>query len=400
MYDGRQRLLDWMRIGIIASLMAACTSVFQGAESTPDEGTASQIVHWTCPMHPEVQEAGQTPCPLCKMDLTPVTRAELDSGAVVVDSIRRQKFGIRTISAQPRTLTRSIRSLGTIAWDDRDTYDLTIRAMGWVHQLRVHETGTKIKRGDAIAEVYSPDLYNAQRELLAHIGSQRAEEKKDRLELLGLSTSQISTLMTRGVAKEIIDLRSPVTGVVVELNAVKGTHLMEGALLARIAKTERVWVEASIHENDAPWIQEGTPLQVVLPATGQTLETPISRIEPWVDSQTRRLKIRAELDNSEGHLLGNGTVDVRLQAPLGDALAVPVEAVLYTGERRIVFVDEGQDRLVPREVQLGARGDDWVAVREGLKDGESVVTSGVFLVAAESRLRAAQTYWGSPHEQP
>lgn len=351
-------------------------------------------------MHPEVQEAGQTPCPLCKMDLTPVTRAELESGAVVVDSIRRQKFGIRTISVAPRPLTRTIQALGTVSWDDAKTYDLTIRAMGWVEQLRVHETGTRIQRGDAIAQVYSPDLYNAQRELLAHRGSERAEEKKDRLELLGLSSSQIATLMTDGVAEEVIDLRSPVTGVVVELNAVKGTHLMEGALLARIAQTDRVWVEAAVHEADAPWVTEGAVMQVAVPATGATVDAPITRVEPWVDAQTRRLKVRAEVDNPDGVLLGNGTVDVRIQADLGTELAVPVESVLFAGERRIVFVDAGDDRLVPREVELGARGGEWIGVRSGLESGETVVSSGVFLVAAESRLSAAETYWGSPNGQP
>ena len=379
---------------------AIACGVGRSPEQAPPADPDNEVVHWTCPMHPSVEEAAQTPCPICRMDLTPVTRGELQSGAVVIDALRRQAFGVRLAKAEVQPLVREVRGSGTVVWDDNRTYDLTIRAMGWVEQMKVYETGTVVRRGDVIARIYSPDLYNAQREFLAHRSSNRAEEKRERLELLGYQTSQIEALLQSRIANEVVTIRSPVSGVVTELNAVKGAHLMEGTRLAQIAETDPVWVEVGFSQGDAGFLKTGDPVRVRVPGSETEIEGTLDRVEPWVDPSDRRMRARATIENPNGALLGNAIVEAVVQVDLGEALAIPADAVIHSGERRIVFVDRGQDRLVPQEVKLGPKGGERVAVVEGLKPGDEVVRSGVFLVAAESRLRAAETYWGAPDGDP
>ncbi|MCO4747341.1 MAG: efflux RND transporter periplasmic adaptor subunit [Proteobacteria bacterium] len=357
---------------------------------------ASVVVHWTCPMHPSVKESGQTPCPICSMDLTPVTRGELESGAVVVDALRRQRFGVTLAEAEVRSLSRDVRLPGSVDWDDAQTYDISIRAEVWVEKLFDVESGTWMKEGEPLATLYSPELYGAQREYLATRGTERQATKLERLKLIGLSDAQIRQVSRRGEPRYSIDLPAPMDGVLIDFEAIEGDHLQRGATFGRIAKLDTVWVEAEVYEDEVGLLSEGQRL-VVHPPTGAPIESTIGRIEPWVDPKTRRATVRATLDNADRRLLPDMYVEVVAKVDLGEKLAVPTEAVLITGERHIVFVDEGEDRLVPRDIVVGGRAGEWTQVVSGLKAGEQVVRSGAFLVAAESRLRAAETYWGAEH---
>ncbi len=380
---------------LLCALMIACGSGESEPASTADPAT--EVVHFTCPMHPSVEEASQVPCPICRMDLTPVTRGELEGGAVVIDAIRRQKYGVRTVAAERRPMTRQIQGVGTVHWDETLMYDVTIRAMGWVEKLYLEETGATVKRGQRIAHVYSPDLYDAQREMLAHMGSPRVQSKEQRLTRLGFLGSQIQALREAKHANETTDLLAPISGVVVELNVVKGSHLMEGARLARIAGLEKVWVELAFYESDAASVVEGAAVEITVPGTQTRLPATIDRVERWVDPTTRRFVARAHVDNPDSLLLPNMYVDALLTAELGESLAIPSEAIIVSGTRHIVFVDAGEDRLVPRDIHVGQRAGDWTIVTKGLESGDEVVASGTFLVAAESRLRSAERYWGADH---
>jgi Cu(I)/Ag(I) efflux system membrane fusion protein len=355
---------------------------------SPDE-----IAHWTCPMHPSVMESAQTPCPLCNMDLTPVTHGELQGGAVVVDRLRRQRFGIKTHTAEKRALTLEISAPGTVRFDENRMHDVALRAEAWVDELYVVEAGTWVRKGTPLVRLYSTFMYNAQREFLAHRGSEMQVSKLERLKLLGMDDRQIDELRRRGEAKDVVDLPAPRSGVVVDFTAVQGSFLPLGSTLARIAQLDPVWVEAQVHESEVGLIARGMALSVRAPGLETPLEGKVLRVEPWVDPHTRRAVVRASVPNPETKLFAEMFVDTTARVPLEESLVVPAEAVMITGARRIVFVDEGDDRLVPREVRVGRSVDGWVQVLAGVEEGEAVVSSGTFLVAAESRIRAAESFW-------
>jgi membrane fusion protein, copper/silver efflux system len=179
---------------------------------------------------------------------------------------------------------------------------------------------------------------------------------------------------------------------------VEGTHLMEGTRLARIARLDQVSIEAEVYQDDASLVKVGAALTALAPGSSRPVQGVVDRVEPWLDAESRRAKVRATVPNPDQTLLPNMGIQVILLADLGEQVAVPADAVITTGTRRIVFVDAGRDRLVPRDVQVGRRAGSFLEVRGGLQPGEAVVTSGAFLVASESRIRASETYWGREPE--
>jgi Cu(I)/Ag(I) efflux system membrane fusion protein len=376
------------RFLIAALLLSAC------AAPPPAPTTTAGVSHYTCPMHPSVHEQDpKAPCPICKMDLVAVTHDDLESGAVLLDPVRRQRYGVKTAAAAVQPLTREIRATGTLRWDTSRVYDVALRGDTWIERLHVVETGVKVKRGQSLATVYSPYLYAASREFLASRGSTREIEKIFRMKLLGIAPWQIEKLRKDGTVQESMEYTAPRTGYVVELPVMEGSHIKPGGRLARIASLEELWVEAEIFEDDLPHVKAGDEMIVEVQGRAEPTRVKVDRVEPWVDAKTRRSKVRANLDNEDGALLPNTYAKVTLRAPLGEHLAIPAEAVIHTGERRVVFVDVGGDQLVPRDIELGPRAGELVAVRGGLEAGDKVVVSSVFLVAAESRIRAAETYW-------
>lgn len=360
-------------------------------------GDDDEIAYWTCSMHPSVQEADPGACPICSMDLTPVTRGQLESGAVLVDAVRRQRYGVRTAAVERRALVVEVDAVGSVTWDASRLRDVTLRAEAWVERLHVDEPGEPVRRGQALATLYSPAVYAAERELLATQGTPLEAAARDRLRLLGLQTEQIEAVLASGEARDTVALLAPISGVVVDRDVVEGAHRSAGSRLFRIAALDRVWIEAELYEDDLELVGPGAEA-TIRRAGAPPVSGTVERVEPWVERATRRATVRVVADNPDGAWTPGQYVDMALRADLGEGLSVPAEAVIFTGRRRIVFVDEGEDRLVPRDVDLGRRAGDWFEVRDGLAEGDQVVRSGTFVVAAESRIRAAETYWGADHE--
>jgi len=371
----------------------------EGWESSDEHNHAAHadpdaIAYWTCAMHPSVRESEAGLCPICSMDLTPVTGSELTSGAVVVDALRRQRFGVRTVKAEKRPLVRDVRATAQVVWDEDRLADVTTRTDVWVERVLVSEPGTPVRRGQPLAVLYSPELYAAQREWLASRGSSLEGASRRRLGLFGLTEGQIAAIATRGEASDTTQLLSPASGVLIQRHVVDGAHVSAGTSLFRVGDLDRIWIEAEVYEDDLPMLESGMPMTLEVSGLSDPILASVDTFQPWVDPQTRRATVRSVLDNREHRLVPGQFLQATLSAGAAMALAVPVEAVIITGERRIVFVDAGDDRLVPREVTLGIRSGGWFEVKAGLEPGEAVVASGTFLIAAESRIRAAQTYWG------
>jgi Cu(I)/Ag(I) efflux system membrane fusion protein len=377
-----------------ASDWASETATTQGLPS------ADEVAHYTCPMHPSVRQQIAGTCPICNMDLTPVTHGDLRTGDVLVDSVRRQRIGVRTQTATRRSLTRSIRAVGEVTWDESRIHDVTARVDGWVEDLVVTRTGDPVKRGTTLLGFYSPDLLATQQELLAvPSGSRLAATARERLHLWGMSSQGIEDMLDRGEPRRRVRIRSPIAGVVIDKRVNEGAHVRAGALLYRIVDPSRVWVEADVFEQDLPHVTAGQAVQVVLPhAPTQGRRGEVAYVYPTLEPGARTGRVRIDLDNADGALRPGMLANLIFEVALGEHLAVPADAVIYTGPRRLVFVDKGEGRLRPVEVQVGARAGDWIIVENGLSEGEVVVTSGVFLLAAESRIRSATNYWEANDE--
>ena len=383
--------------------MLACGSASDWAsqmEPTAPQPGADEVAHYTCPMHPSVRQQTPGTCPICNMDLTPVTHEDLRTGDVLVDSVRRQRIGVRTTAVARRTLVRPIRAVGEVAWDESRVHDVTARVDGWVEDLRVTRAGDPVERNATLLRFYSPDLLATQRELLAAPpGGRLATAARERLRLWGMSSWAIRDMQRRQEPRQRSGIQSPITGVVIDKRVNEGAHVSAGALLYRIADRSRVWVLADVFEQDLPHVTVGQRVVVnVSGATGEPIGGVVDYIYPTVSAQTRTARVRVQLDNPEGRLRPGMIANLSFDVDLGEHLAVPTDAVVYTGRRRLVFVDRGEGRLRPVEVTVGARTTDWISVESGLTEGDVVVSSGVFLLAAESRIRSATDYWEANDE--
>ena len=364
-----------------------------------------EVAHYVCPMHPSVKQATPGTCPLCGMDLVPVTKGELESGVVLVDQARRQRIGVKTAKVETRPMTVSVRALGKVTWDETGLQDVTVRVMGWVQDLKVDATGQHVKKGQVLFTFYSPELLAAQQELL--LAARRHHEGPDpllraarqRLRLWGMTEAQIDRVIERGEAQEHVPVVAPATGYVMEKDIVAGAQVMPGMRLYRLAPLDRVWIEADVYEQDLAHVKVGQQVTISLPFAGGTRDEPlqgkVSYVYPWLDQATRTGKVRVTLPNKDGFLKPDMYANLSFTRDVGERLQVPASAIVYTGPRRLVFVDMGEDRLRPQVVELGIKGEHTWEVKSGLREGDVVVTSGNFLIAAETRLRSGADYWGS-----
>jgi Cu(I)/Ag(I) efflux system membrane fusion protein len=372
----------------------------QALADDPPQGHDGDVAHYTCSMHPSVRQQEMGACPICSMDLTPVTHEDLRTGDVLVDSVRRQRIGVRTQVVTQQPIVHSIRAVGEVVWDQSEVHDVTARVDGWIEDMQVDAVGDSVQSGQTLFRFYSPNLLATQRELLAAVpGSSLAASARERLHLWGMSDWALQDVLSRGEPKQKVSIHSPIKGVVVDKQVNEGAFVRAGSLLYRIVDSGRVWVQADVFEQDLPNIKEGQRVVVTLPhAPDHGQEGEVSLIYPTLETSSRTGRVRIELDNPDGALRPGMLADVTFTVDLGEHLAVASEAIIYTGARRLVFVDKGEGRLRPVEIQTGPRSGDWTVIDDGLSEGERVVTSGAFLLAAESRIRSATDYWEATDE--
>lgn len=370
----------------------------QAHQASSQDGDPNEIAYYTCPMHPGVKQSQNTPCPICGMDLVPVTKGDLKSGIVTVDEVRRQKIGVKIEEVKTAPFTVTVRTVGEVTYDETKLEDVSLKVGGWIRGLKVDSTGQPVKKGQVLFTLYSPELYSAQQEYLLAVragNESLVKAARQRLSLWDIGEAQLRALAERGEALEALPIRAPASGFIIEKNVVEGAAVEPRMKLYRIANLDKVWVEAQVYEGDLAYVKQGTPVEVTLPfVPGRTLHGKVSYVYPYLRGETRTGQIRVELPNEDGLLKPQMYADVTFRIDRGEKVTVPATAIIYTGPRRLVFVDLGEGRLRPREVKLGLKSEGAYEVLEGLSPGERVVTSGNFLIAAESRLRSATEYWG------
>jgi Cu(I)/Ag(I) efflux system membrane fusion protein len=398
----------------------------------PDDsiGAPDAIHHWTCSMHPSVRQQGPGKCPICGMDLIPVTNAQEAQGVVMIDEARRQLIGVRTGPVTEGAMRQSFRAVGQVTYDESKLSDVNLKVQGWITKLFVSQTGQRVSAGQPLFSLYSPELYNAQQDFLLTTkgassststtgSSSRADlgrAARQRLHLLGLSDAQIASIEKNASPTENVTISSPASGFVIEKNVVEGASVDPGMRLFRIAALNKVWVEADVYEGDLRHVHVGQMATVTLDfLPGRSYEAKVAYIYPFLDPKNRTVRVRTELANKDLDLRPGMYATIELAADAAPRLQVPASAVVYTGPRRLVFVDLGEGRFRPQEIRVGSQADGMYEVLDGLHSGDVVATSGVFLIAAEARIRTAATYWNdtepaagasapapdsTPHEPP
>jgi Cu(I)/Ag(I) efflux system membrane fusion protein len=379
----------------------------QGAASAA--AARDGIAHYTCSMHPAVRSAEPGDCPLCSMDLVPVVRREIESGEIVLDAGRRQRIGVTTARAERRALAVPVRAAGAVTYDQSRLTDVTLKVGGWIDELHADRLGQRVKEGEPLFTLYSPDLFEAQQAYLdavekllnarkvrsSLIADFLLETRRQRLRLSDLGPDQLERLDESGLPLELVPILSPASGHVIEKNVVAGAAVSPGMRLLRIAGLERVWVEAEVYESELPLLEVGVPATVTLRyLPGREFRGRIAFVYPWLDGATRTGRVRVELPNPDLALKPEMYAEVVFERDLGERLAVPEDAILYAGDRRFVFLDLGDGRLRPQAVTVGRQAGDWVEILDGVEEGDVVVTSGNFLIAAEARLGLALEHWG------
>ena len=332
---------------------------------------------------------------------------------IKISTDKVQKLGVRTEAAQLRVLDRLVRASGRIEPDERRVYAISPKFEGYVERLHVNVTGQAVGKGQALFEVYSPELVSAQREYaiavqgvgsLKDAGSQAqsgmsqlAEASLARLRNWDISEAQIKALTESGTTTRTLTFRSPVSGIVMEKKALQGMRFMPGEALYQIADLSSVWVIADVFEQDIGLVRNGSKATVNINAyPGKTFSGRVTYVYPTLSAETRTVPVRVELANPGGLLKPGMFAQVELPVGAkGQVVTVPVSAVIDSGTRQIVLVEKAAGRFEPREVKLGARSDTYVEVLDGVDDGEPVVVAANFLIDAESNLKAALGGLGS-----
>lgn len=376
-------------------------------ESAHDDHAPGEIAFYTCPMHPSVKQPSAGKCPICGMDLVSVTQEELKTGTVRVDATRRQLIGVKTALVEKRVVSRELKTVGRITYDETRLSEVTIKFKGYIGSLYANATGKKVRRGQTLFTVYSPEIYAAQEELLLALSTRRGldggsggrsdtlvDAARLRLRLWDVTKGTIDKVEKDGKPMRYVPIASPASGFIVEKNVFDGSAVEAGMRLLRIANLDKVWIEAELYEAEIPLVPVGHEAKVTLPYLPEKeFAGKVTFVYPYLDPATRTGKVRIELSNKDVELKPDMYANVALTISRGEKLVIPDSAVIYSGPRRVVFVDVGKDRLKPREIKVGIRSGDFYEVLEGLTAGERVVTSGNFLIAADSRLKSATEMW-------
>lgn len=423
-----------------------------GADSTAED--AGQI--WTCSMHPQVRLPKPGKCPICSMPLIPAkpaakpaatnaTQAAASESMLELSEHARAMASVETSPVQRRKMSREIRAVGKVQYNESALANVTTRVEGYVERLFVDYTGIEVKADDHLVEIYSPDLLVAQQELLVALESQRGstlvESVKRKLLLWGLTPEQVDTLVRDKKVSDRITLYSPIAGTVTEKMVVQKAMVKPGEMLYRLANLESVWVYLDIYESELPWIQYGQMVEAKSEAIpGQTFSGRVWFISPVLNEETRTVKVLLNLNNAERKLkpgmyvsaviraevLANGKpaptgVEGQWSCPMhplvvlpqaGECpvckmtlvqipgtpaiakpegeqllLAVPVTAVLDSGVRKLVYVEKLKGQFSPVEIVTGPRTDDSYPVLSGLSEGDRVAVRGSFLLDSQSQIR-------------
>jgi RND family efflux transporter MFP subunit len=407
---------------------------------------------WTCPMHPEVLEEEPGSCPICGMDLvevkedagqgereilfyrnpmdptisSPVPRkdnmgmdyvpvyadearsAATDGAVVTINPAVQQNMNVITERVTRRDISHRIRTVGYLDYDQEKMVSVTTKFPGFIEKTYVNYIGQPVRKGEPLFEIYAPELVQTEQELLSAVRyatslgaapeetRRRAEAlleaARQRLSYWDISDEQVRQLEETGEVFRTLQVTAPAGGVVMKrMPGLEGMAVRPGMELLHIADLSDLWLTVEIFEDQLPWLDVGSTATISLTyVPGKIFRGRVRYIEPEVSEKTRTIQLTLEVPNRSGRLrVGMYATVIFEPVAAKDAIAVPSQAVLRTGERNVVVVALGDGRFAPREVRLGPQGEGFVQILDGLADGDEIVTSAQFLIDSESNLREA-----------
>ncbi|MDP4292660.1 MAG: efflux RND transporter periplasmic adaptor subunit [Bacteroidota bacterium] len=354
---------------------------------------------WTCSMHPQIRMEAPGQCPICGMDLIPlVENATVASpDAIVMSESAMQIANVQTSTITRQLPVKEIRLFGKIQPDERLIQTLPAHIPGRIDRLFVNFTGEYISKGQTIALIYSPELVTAQQELLESLKFKDAnpgivDAARDKLRQWMLTSAQISQIEKSKKVKEEFEVKSMVSGTVLNRRVNVGDHVGTGQSLFELVNLSKVWAMFDAYESDLSWIKKGSRINFTVESMpDKNFSGTISFIDPIINPQTRVARVRVEVENTSGMLKPEMFAKGVIRTQLGNTqvLVVPKSAVLWTGTRSVVYVkspDKTKNAFTLRDVTLGSEIGDYCIVSGGVKDGEVIVTNGAFAVDAAAQL--------------
>lgn len=383
-----------------------------GQDATPAAQAERKPLFYRHPMNPEIT----SPVPAkddMQMDYIPVyadggSGNSDPAGTVSIDATTVQNIGVRTARAENRTLSRHIRAVGRVDYDEERLTRLYPKTDGWIEKLYVSKTGDPVKKGANLLEIYSPQLVSSEEEYLLALRNKETLESSNfedvrqgagslaaaartRLELFDVPEHQIRELEETRQIKKTLHITSPFAGIVSHIGVREGQFVTPQTELYRIADLSRVWVYVDVYEDDLAWVRAGDSADMRLAALPTRMfQGKIATIYPYMEAKTRTAKLRLEFRNTDKSLKPDMYANVVLHASRQvNAVAIPSEAVVRSGARELVFVVQEPGKFTPREIRTGINADGRTQIVTGLQAGEEVVTSAQFLIDSESKLREA-----------
>jgi membrane fusion protein, copper/silver efflux system len=397
-------------------LSALITGFALGRVHTPSKSSSThQVLYYVDPMHPAYRSSKPGIAPDCGMDLIPVYSEDVarsllpsgasSNGALYIDSVTQQLYGIRLSRVQKTSGQETIRVFGKVAPDETRVYRVNLGTDGYVKETHDDAVGNHVKKDQHLAIVYSPEFLSvtsgylsanertpgaSPKDAAASVqNSASAQARADRLRNLGMSDVQIEEVSATRKLPEDVYVVSPTDGFILSRNISPGLRFERRSDLYTVADLSHVWILAEIFGTDSKAFRPGAIVRVTLPDTGEAFKARVSNVLPEVDPASHTLKLRLEAENAGFRLRPDMFVNVELPMALPAGLSVPVDAILDSGLSKRVFVQTSKGYFASREVQTGWRLEDSVQVVKGLDEGEIVASAGTFLIDSESRMQLA-----------
>ncbi|BBB31795.1 Cu(I)/Ag(I) efflux system membrane protein CusB/SilB [Thermotomaculum hydrothermale] len=387
------------------------------------------IKYWTCSMHPQIKADKKGLCPICGMELIPVYNSSETKNSgdweLTLSETAIKLMSVETVKVKRGDAYHTLSVFGTISASEEKESVLTSWFGGRIDKLYFEVTGEFLRKGSKIADIYSPEIYKAKKELIEAFASLKKSDKslnkytrlrfkaaKKKLKLLGLRDSQIDAVLKRNEPKQHVSVYAEKSGYILKKTATEGIYVKKGAPLYKLATLDKLWVFFDVYESDLIWVKKGETVDFTTDSyPGKVFKGKITFIDPVVNPKTRSVRVRADIDNSEGLLKPDmfvrGTVYSRISAiGLADSgssekpLLIPLSAPLITGKRAVVYVEKKKGDFEGREVILGPKTDKGYVVLKGLKEGEKVVVKGNFLIDSELQIRAKRSMMYQGGEAP
>ncbi len=404
-------------IAIIAGLILGWIFFHNSGNKKQDKDNHAehqeQATIWTCSMHPQVKRDKPGLCPICGMELVPLSSLEQEGGNVSPAEIFMSESAIKLADIQTITVKKgipekSVSLLGKVKPDERNISELTARFGGRIEELFVNYTGQNVVKGQKLATVYSPELITAQKELLEAIRFKESNPSYynavvSKLKLWNLADEQINSIENNMEPILYFEIQSSMTGTVTRRNVALGDYVKEGTALFEVIDLAKVWIMFDAYESDLPWIKTGDNIEFTVESLpGKTFKGYVTYIDPFIDASTRVAKVRVEMPNRDFNLKPEMFVNGILHsqtAGKSDELMIPKSSILWTGKRAIVYVKVPERKIpsfVYREILLGPEAGNFYVVADGLNEGEEIAVNGVFKIDAAAQLEGKSSMMNPP----